>query len=189
MTFYRLTLLICIFIMASGCSQIIGGFKDEPFEDTKGQRSTGNSFDDEIIETKSLVNLDKANPELAQAHVTVTSYNGVVLLAGQVPSEELRQKAADVVSWIGGIKRVHNELNVSGNTSSLVRSNDAWISTKIKTKLLADSKIEGTRIKVVTENGVVYLMGLLTRAEGDMAADVARKTAGVQKVVRIFEYI
>ena len=186
------SLLISLLLSAtilSGCSTIIGAFKSEPFEDEPGERSTGTRFDDEVIETKALVNLDKTDPQLAQAHISITSYNGVVLMTGQVPSEDMRQKAADVVSRVGGIKRVHNELTVSGNSSTLVRSNDSWISTKIKTKLLADSQIEGSRIKVVTENGVVYLMGLLTREEGDMAAEVARTTSGVQKVVRIFEYI
>lgn len=188
----RLTLTLLITfstLFVAGCSSIISTFKTEPFETNQDERSSGSYLDDEIIETKALVNLDKTNEGLAQAHIVVTSYNGVVLLAGQVPSEQLRQLAAKTVANISKVKRVHNELTISGNTSMVARSNDAWITTKVKTKLLASSETEGSRIKVVTENGVVYLMGLLTRDEADRAAETARRTAGVQKVVRIFEYI
>jgi osmotically-inducible protein OsmY len=161
----------------------------EPIESNPGKRSTGSWIDDEIIETKALVNLDKASEELAQAHVSVTSFNGVVLLTGQVAREELRQTAGDIASKINKVRQVHNEITVSGTISLVARSNDAWISTKVKSKMLADDGIQSSRIKVVTENGIVYLMGLVTRDEADRAADIARRSGGVQKVVRIFEYI
>ena len=184
-----LSVTISCLLLLQGCSSIISAVTPGPIEEDKDERTTGAYLDDEIIETKALVNIDKADPELAQAHVIVTSYNGVVLLAGQVGTNDLRQLAATTVAKIGNVRRVHNELSVAGNTTMVARSNDAWITTKVKTKLYTNSETEGGRIKVVTENGVVYLMGLVTREEGDRAADIARKTAGVQKVVRIFEYI
>lgn len=187
-TLISLSLIVSVVFLQS-CSSIISATKSEPIEDNKDERSFGAYIDDEWIETKSLVNIDKAHPQLAQAHVVVVSYNGVVLLAGQVPSEQLRVLAADTVAAIKKVRRVHNELTLTGNTSAVARSNDAWITTKVKTKMLASSEIEGGRIKVVTENGVVYLMGLVSREEADRAAQTARKTSGVQKVVRIFEYI
>lgn len=175
--------------MLQGCTTIVsvtsGG---DGVEDERGERSIGAYIDDEVIETKALVNIDKAHPHLAQSHIIVVSYNGIVLLTGQVPTEELRQLAAKTVAGIVKVRRVHNELELSGNTSMLARSNDGWITTKVKTKLLASGQADGNRIKVVTENGVVYLMGILTREEADKATAIARKTGGVQKVVRIFEY-
>lgn len=183
------SLLIPISLGLQGCSNVISLFKDEPIETDEGKRSTGSWIDDEIIETKALVNLDKADPALAQAHISATSFNGVILLTGQVPTEELRQLAGATASKINKVRQVHNEIAVSGTISLVARSNDGWISTKVKSKLLADHSVRGSRIKVVTENGVVYLMGLVTRDEADRAADVARKSNGVQKVVRIFEYI
>lgn len=175
--------------LLSGCSSIISATSDDGIQEDRGERSLGAYIDDEIIETKALVNIDKAHPDLAQSHIIVVSYNGIALLAGQVPSEELRRLAAKTVANVKKVRRVHNELTLSGNTSMLARSNDGWITTKVKSKLLASGEIEGGRVKVVTENGVVYLMGILAREEADKATEIARKTGGVQKVVRIFEYI
>ena len=182
-------LLLSTLALLQGCASVISATSSDPIVEDKSERSTGAYIDDEIIETKALVNLDKADPALAQSHLIVTSYNGIVLLAGQVQNERLRQLAATTVAKVGKVRRVHNELTVSGNSSMVVRANDAWITTKVKTKLFSNSDIEGGRIKVVTENGVVYLMGLVSREQADIAAEVARTTAGVQKVVRIFEYV
>ncbi len=184
-----LLFIIALIPFLQGCSSIISATTADPIPEKPDKRTTGAYIDDGIIEIKSLVNIDKAHPELAQAHIVVTSYNGVVLLAGQVPSEDLRQLAAKTIAQIGNVRRVHNELTISGSTSWVARSNDSWITTKVKSKLFANGETQGRRIKVTTENGVVYLMGLVSKDEADRAAEVARKTSGVQKVVRIFEYI
>lgn len=181
--------LLLSIIYLQGCSTILSMGTADPIESDPGSRTTGRFIDDEIVETKAAVNLDKASPELAQANISITAYNGIVLLVGQTPTEELRQLAANTVAKIPKITRIHNEITVSGTSSILVRSNDGWITTKLKSKMLAQSAIPGARIKVVTENGVVYLMGLLTKEEATRAIEVARTTAGVQKVVSIFEYI
>jgi len=181
--------LLISFTLLQACSTIVSSSRSEPIENNSANRTIGTLLDDEVIETKALVNIDKADPQLAQSHIIVTSYNGIVLLAGQVSTEELRQLAANTTAIINKVRRVHNEITVSGKTSMVIRSNDSWITTKIKSKMLSNSSIQGSRIKVVTENGVVYLMGLITKDEADRAAELARKTAGVQKVVRIFEYI
>lgn len=190
MTKYLISsIIIIISLLLQSCSTIISATTPSPIEEQPDKRTTGSFIDDEIIETKALVNIDKTHPALAQAHIGVTSFNGILILTGQVPSEQLRQMAAKTAAKINKVRRVHNELTVSGATSMVARSNDTWITTKVKSKLLANSNIEGQRIKVVTENGVVYLMGLVSKDEADRAADLVRKTAGVQKVVRIFEYI
>ena len=183
-----LTFLVSLFLL-QGCSNIIDATTSEPIEDKPDKRTAGAFVDDEIIETKARVNIRKADPGLKQAHINATSYNGIVLLSGQVGNETLRQLAANTAAKIKKVKRVHNELTVAGNTSMLVRSNDTWITSKLKSKLLINKLIEGRRVKVVTENGTVFLMGLLSKEEGDRAAEVARKTGGVQKVVTLFEYI
>lgn len=188
-TFFSLIFLTLLIINIQGCSSVLSAITADPIEDKGDKRTTGSTLDDEIIETKALVNIDKADEELAHAHIVVVSFNGVVLLAGQVNTAEQRLLAADTVAKIGKVRRIHNEITVAGATSMVARSNDSWITTKVKTKLLANGEVEGGRIKVVTENGVVYLMGLVTREEATRAAEQARKTGGVQKVVRIFEYI
>ncbi len=187
--YFYYSLFVAIALSIQGCSHIISATSSEPIKEKPTERSTGSRIDDEIIETKALVNIDKTDNRLAQSHINVTSYNGIVLLTGQVSTEALRQLAAQTVAKIKKVRRVHNELTLSGASSMVARSNDAWITTKVKSKMLASSKVQGQRIKVVTENGVVYLMGLVSRDEADRAAELSRKTGGVQKVVRIFEYI
>jgi osmotically-inducible protein OsmY len=188
----RLILLSAVFtasLLLSACSDILSLTTADPIVEDPGYRSTGRALDDEILETKALVNLDKVDPQLAQSHINVTAYNGVVLLSGQVSSEQQRQLATNTVAKLKTVRRIHNELTVSGKTSMVARSNDGWLTTKLKSKMLANSTIESDRIKVVTENGVVFLMGLVTQTEGKRAAQLARETGGVQKVVIIFEYI
>ena len=123
------------------------------------------------------------------AHLVIVSYNGYVLLAGQVASEKLKAQATDVVRRIHGVRRIYNELEFAAPSSAMTRTSDTWITTKVKSWLLGSSDIEGTRVKVVTENGVVYLMGLATSDEAERIADVASDISGVQRVVKLFELI
>lgn len=182
-------LIIVSLIGLSGCTAIVSATSDGPIKEDPGERTLGAAIDDQIIETKALVNIRAAHTDLDNANVDAVSYNGILLLIGQVPSENLRQLAAKTAADIKRVRRVHNELAVTGKTSLLVRSNDAWLSTKVRSKLAFSDKIESGRIKVVTENGVVYLMGIVNAQEADIAADLVRQTNGVQRVVRVFEYI
>ncbi len=182
-------LIIVSLIGLSGCTAIVSATSDGPIKEDPGERTLGAAIDDQIIETKALVNIRAAHKDLDNANVDAVSYNGILLLVGQVPSENLRQLAAKTAANIKRVRRVHNELAVTGKTSLLVRSNDAWLSTKVRSKLAFSDKIESGRIKVVTENGVVYLMGIVNTQEADIAADLVRQTNGVQRVVRVFEYI
>ena len=182
-------LLLTLTLALSGCGSFLAAIDSEPIEDDPGERTTGARVEDESIETKGKVNISAADERFDNAHFSVTSYNGFVLVAGQVPDEDMKDMASDVLRKIRGVRRIYNELEVAGNTSSLVRSSDTWLTTKVKSSLLAADDIEGNRVKVVTENGVVYLMGLASRTEAERIVEVARSTGGVQKVVQIFEYI
>ena len=175
--------------LCNGCASLLSATDAEPIEDDSGERTYGARVDDESIETKATVNINAADPGFDGAHINVVSYNSYVLLAGQVPSQELKDKASAVVREIRRVRRIYNELEVTGNISMLTRSNDTWITGKVKSALLAGSETEGNRVKVVTENGVVYLMGLATQAEADRIVDSASGTYGVRKVVRLFEYL
>ncbi len=181
--------LLLVVSLVSSCASIISATRSEPIKEDYGKRSFGRFIDDAIVETKARVNLKKADPELAKAHLGVTSFNGVVLLAGQVPTQELKELAGRVTSEVRNVRRLHNELSIAGPISMPARANDAWLTSKVKTKLLAAKQIRGRRIKVVTENGVVHLMGLVSRAEADRVVEVVKGTFGIQKIVRIFEYI
>jgi osmotically-inducible protein OsmY len=152
-------------------------------------KSVGESFDDSRNESLAAKRVRDANPGLADANISVTSFDGIVLLTGQVSSAELIPIATAQVEPLRNVRKVHNELTVAGETSLLSRTNDSWLTTKVKSALSASESSDASRIKVVTENGVVYLMGLLTRAEADAAVDIARDIKGVQKIVKVFEYI
>ncbi|UZJ61398.1 BON domain-containing protein [Pseudomonas sp. KU26590] len=183
-----LALTLCLGI--SGCSSVINASREAPIDDDRGTRTFGSKIDDSLIETKVSVNIAKASPDLDNAsHIVVTSFNGIVLLAGQTPRADLKQLAEQTASQVQKVKKVNNELQVTGPSSMLARSNDAWLTSKIKTEMLTDSAIPGSRIKVVTENGIVYLLGLLTQAEATRATNLVQGVGGVQKIVKLFEYI
>lgn len=185
---HALTLALCL--AATGCSSVLTATRDDPINDNRGTRTIGSTIDDSLIETKAAVNIAKAHPDLDQAsHIIVASYNGVVLLAGQTPRQELKQLAEQAASSVQRVKRVHNELQVLKPSSALARSNDSWLTTKIKTQMLADASVPASRIKVITENGIVYLLGLVTRQEGNRATSVVQGVSGVQRIVKLFEYI
>jgi osmotically-inducible protein OsmY len=132
----------------------------------------------------------KVSPDLNgdNTHISVSCFNKIVLLTGQTTTPALREQAEDIARNTQDVTRVYNELSVKGPTSSLTRTSDAWITAKIKTQMLATTDLKSGTIKVVTENGTVYLMGMVTHAQADMAVDIARQVAGVQKVIKIFQY-
>ena len=186
----RITLLLALGLLLTGCGTMLGTVSsDDGIRQDPTDRTLGTMIDDETIETLAAVNLRKASPGLAESHVSVTSYNGVVLLAGQVRAESLRRQAEEVVLELKNVRRVYNELEVAGPTSLLTRSGDTWVTGKVKSRLLAAPEVPGRDIKVVTENGVVHLLGLVTRDAADVATEAARNVGGVRKVVRMFEYI
>jgi osmotically-inducible protein OsmY len=183
-----LALTLCLGI--SGCSSVINASREAPIDDDRGTRTFGSKIDDSLIETKVAVNIAKASPDLDKSsHIVVTSFNGIVLLAGQTPRADLKQLAEQTASQVQKVKKVNNELQVIEPSSYLARSNDSWLTSKIKAEMLTDSTIPGSRIKVVTENGIVYLLGLLTQQEATRATNLVQGVSGVQKIVKLFEYI
>ena len=124
-----------------------------------------------------------------QAHINVTSFNYVVLLTGEAPTEALKAETERVVAAIPQVKSVVNEIQIAAPSTFGSRSNDTFLTGKVKAGFMSADKFTTNDVKVVTEAGVVYLMGLVSRKEGDDATEVARSTGGVRKVVRVFEYI
>lgn len=148
-----------------------------------------------IVEDRELVfrirNNWKSDQDLTrQNHISATSFNRIVLLVGQVTSEEQRNQAENLAkSAAPNIRMLYNEITVEPPIANLARSNDTWITTKVKTVLAATSGLNSSSLKILTENGVVYLMGLTTRTQATLAADKTRTVTGVKKVVKLFEYV
>ncbi len=124
-----------------------------------------------------------------KAHVSVTSYNRSVLLTGGVVDAATRSAVEPLVSGVPNVRAVSNELQIAGAATYTSQGNDAYITTKVKARFVDSNKFAVNHVKVVTEAGVVYLLGIVTKSEADAAVDIARTTAGVLKVVRVFEII
>jgi len=180
-----ITLAGC-FALVSACTPVLS---KQPIADNKGSRSLGTLYNDQLIETAAVDAILRASLLLETAHVNAVSVNGIVLLVGQVPSEDTKIIAGAKARGIANVRKVHNELLVSGPASYVVRTSDTLITTKVKARMVGERNFSASRIKVVTENGVVYLMGLVTYAEADLAVRVASNASGIQRIVKVFEYI
>ena len=150
------------------------------------RRSAGAQVDDEAIELKLATKI--GGDYETRVHVNVTSYNGVVLLSGEVPDQEALNYIGNLAKNTEKVRIVHNELVVGPNSDFSSRSNDTYITGKVKSRMLEANKFPPNAVKVVTERGVVYLMGLVSKDEGNAAAETAATTAGVVRVVKFFQY-
>jgi len=187
-------MLLCLFIpLTTSCAAIaVGGIAATGVALVHDRRSAGTVIDDESIELKATARLF-SDAELRQnTHINTTSYHYLVLMTGEASSLALKKKAEAIVRNIPNVRAVYNELVVSGPSAYLSRSSDVLITSKIKTGLFQITDIpdfDPTRVKVVTENGAAFLMGLLTRQEADQVSNYIRSVGGVEKVIKIVEYI
>jgi osmotically-inducible protein OsmY len=174
-----------------GCAAVVVGGAAAGAIVLHDRRTTGTIVEDQGIELRAGERL-RSDPALdAQTHINVTSYNQVVLLSGEAPTAELRERASELVRSDDKVRQVYNEIVIAAPSAMSARSSDSWITTKAKSALLSVDSLpdfDPTRVKVVTERGVVYLFGLLTRAEADAVTETVRRVGGVQRVVRLFEY-
>lgn len=164
---------------AAGAAAVAVVYDHRAFQNGVEDTKLANKIADAIRKMPSLRN---------ECHIEVTVFNRVVLLTGQCPSQEWRQDAEQIASSVPGIARIYNQITIQGPTSSLTRTSDSWITTKIKSQMLATEDLKSSSIKVVTENGDVFLMGIVKRQQAEVAVDIARQVSGVQKVLKIFQY-
>ena len=153
------------------------------------RRTAGTYIDDEIIELKVLVAIGQDETMASQTHVNVTSFNGLVLLTGEAPGKSLRDRIAEIARSTPSVRAVQNEIALQAPSTLVARTSDTLVTGKVKLALLRDEEISAARVKVVTERGAVYLMGLLRQDEADRATEIARRVPGVQRVVKVIEYI
>ena len=171
----------------SGCVGLAVGGAVATALSANDRRTIGMQTEDKAINIKAEIKMQQLTGE--NSHVNVTSYNRKVLLTGEVRDQAMKEAAEREVRAIENVVSVINELEIAGPSSYTSRSNDALITTKVKASLVDMKTVSATAFKVTTERGVVYLQGLVTQREGNIAADVAKGVPGVVKVVKIFEYI
>jgi osmotically-inducible protein OsmY len=185
--FAATTLFACA-VALSGCIPLVIGGVAGTAAIATDRRSTGAQVDDELIE-------DKTTAELLErfkgrdVHLNVTSYNGNVLLTGETPTESVKSEIEDVARRMPKARSVQNEMLVGAAADLGSRSNDTFITSKVKARFIEANKFQINHVKVVTERAVVYLLGVVRPEEGTAAADIARTTNGVQRVVKVFEYL
>ena len=176
-----LLLQACVPVVVGGAAVGAGAAHD--------RRTLGAIIDDENIELKAAARIGLDADLKKLVHVNVTSMNGIVLLTGEAATTEARDQVLTHVRAVNGVRRITNELRIAEPSPFGSRSKDSLITSAVKSRFLVTRNFDPTRVKVVTETGVVYLMGLVTRAEGDLAADRATTIEGVASVVKVFEYI
>jgi osmotically-inducible protein OsmY len=175
-----------VMIQLQGCAAVVVGGAAVGASAALDRRTTGVYVSDQEIELRAASRLSEALPQKTNS-ISSTSYNRQVLLTGQVTDEASRTRATEVVKGVPDVRNVFNELAVAPITSFTTDASDATITSNVKARMLSDKQVPSASIKVVTQAGVVYLMGLLTQAEAQAAAEVARTSSGVTKVVTLFE--
>lgn len=187
----RLPLLVLGVVLAgaglTACAPLLVGGAVMTGMSAADRRTTGSQIEDERIESRGATRLREHLGE--RVHINITSYNRQVLLTGEVPSEQDKQLAEQVVSRIENVRSITNELAVLGHSTLTQRSSDALVTGRVKANLIDAKDLNASAFKVVTERGEVFLFGRVTAREADRATDITRRTSGVQKVVRLFELI
>jgi len=153
------------------------------------RRTFGSMVDDQTIEMKAGAAIIGNADLRTQSHINITSVNGLVLLTGEANTTEIRDQVLQTVREINGVRRITNEIRITESSRVGSRSKDSLITSAVKSRFLVTRHLDPTRFKVVTENSTVYLMGIVTRDEGDLAAERAATIDGVERVVKIFEYL
>lgn len=152
-------------------------------------RTTGTQIDDQTLELRVADALRKDKQLNEQAHISAVVYNGRVLLVGEAPSVDLKEVAVNLARGVKDIADVYDEIQIGEKVSFMQASKDTWITTEVKSKLFVNGNVKASDVKVVTENGVVYLIGRVTQSQAAAAVDVARQVNGVRKVVKVFTYL
>lgn len=183
------TLLLALTLLSTGCMPMIATGAATGALVLHDRRTAGTVIEDHSIEFKAHRTVSAMLEDIRGARVSTISYNNSLLLIGQVPDTNLRDSIEAELRQMDKVLKVHNEIQIGQPTSILTRSTDSWITAKVKSEMLLSRELDPTRVKVITEDGTVYLLGIVSKPEEEIAVDIARHTKGVRKVVKIFEYI
>jgi len=172
--------------LLNGCPVVIATGVATGVVTGQDRRTLGTITEDQGIELKAQQRINQKYPD---PHINVTAYNRMVLLTGEAPDETTRSGIEAIARAVENVRGAYNEIAVAGNSSHAARANDSLLTTKVKTRFIDENKFNPIYVKVVSENGIVYLLGLVKHSEADAAVEIARTTSGVRKVVTLFEYL
>lgn len=147
------------------------------------------ALNNQSIAMQSYRSIYSTTSRYKDANISVSAFNDAVLITGQVPSAQIKSEIEQIVRKIAGTKQVYNLASIGPKPSTLTKLSDTWLTTKVKSRLIAADELDPSQIKVITENGTVYLFGVVPHEQADLATNIARTTTGVQHVVKIFSYL
>lgn len=171
--------------LLQGCAAVAVGAAAVGVSSATDPRTLGTQLDDQAIEMKANAKLGN-DKQLEDYRIRVVSYGKQVLLVGQVDTDAQRTRAEEVISDTNGIERIFNQIRLASKAGIATQASDTWISSRVRMKLIADDEVDATDVKVVTENGEVFLLGIVNDSAADRAVEIARNIDGVQKVVKAF---
>ena len=175
--------------LIQGCAPLVVAGAGTAAVAAHDRRTLGAFVDDAAIELKINNAIDSDDGLKQNSHINVTSMNGIVLLTGEAGTSVLRDRALGKARDVSGIRRIVNEIRVAPPSSIGSRSHDTWLTTEVKAKLIGTENLDSTRVKVVTENDAVFLMGIVSRKEAELATGAASTVSGITRVVKLFEYL
>jgi osmotically-inducible protein OsmY len=183
----KLAAVISLTLLLQACAAAVVAGGASAVTSASDRRTLGSQIDDSSIVVKAERALESNKMLEEKAHINVNSYNGILLLTGQAPTQDLVDAASQLVQGIQGVKEVQNQIRIGNPISFTTRSRDSWITTRVKSLIVADKEVSALNIKVITESGEVFLMGLVSSTEADKAVEIARHVNGVSRVVKAFE--
>lgn len=187
-TFITIFLAPLIFSLSACGPVIVAGVTHGSTKLSEDGRTFGSMIDDSSIVIKIDRLIKEDENVSSRSHINITSINGIVLLTGETPDIETRDSILTKARSVNGVKRTVNEIQIGALSSLGARSNDSWLTSKVKAKLIYDKRVDSTKIKVVSENSSVYLLGLVTQSEAEYATETTRSISGIKRVVILFEY-
>jgi len=180
--------LTLITLLTSCITALVAGVAIVTVDVLHDRRTVGEYIDDSAIELTARNILVSRSDIRKSAHVKPQSWNGILLVTGEIDDETLKPELVSKFQGIQGVRQLVDETTITGKTKLGSRANDAWIASKVKSRLVLKTGLKANRVKVVTTRGNVYLMGIVTQDEGDKVTEVARSVRGVKRVVKVFEY-
>lgn len=187
--FKRSLIILGTVVLLQGCAAAVVAGTASAITAANDRRTIGSQIDDSNIEIKASIAISEVDRLHKFAHISAVSVNGIVLLVGQVANEEMKNEANRAIESVAGIRKIHNQIRIGSNTGVTTQTHDSWLTSKVKAQLLTAKNISSNNIKVVTENAEVFLMGLVSDAEAEQAVNIARNVSGVERVIKVFEYL
>jgi len=185
----KLVALLSIVSILQGCAAAAVVAVSTGASMATDRRSLGNQIDDQNIELTAYNEITKNKSLSENTNLHITSVNGAVLIVGQAPNSYLKDQAITILNNIEGIVKIHNQIRIGNMISITTKTNDLWLTSKVKTALFSNEEVSAQDIKVITENAEVFLMGLVSTKEADIAIEVTRNISGVNRVFKAFEYL